>query len=59
MTKLKSPEQLPDLLAELKRQNFYGEIRLTIKAGTVIRLVTEQSQIFFNEGQSHDNRNNR
>jgi hypothetical protein len=46
MTKLKSPEQLPEMLAELKRQGFYGELHITFRCGHVSRIVTEQSQVF-------------
>ena len=58
MTKLSSPEQLPEMLADLKRQGFYGDIHITFRCVNVTRIVTEQSQVFnSNEGSTrNDNR---
>lgn len=59
VTKLKSPDQLPEMLADLQRQGFYGDIHITFRCGNITRVVTEQSQVFnSNEGRtSHENRN--
>ncbi len=57
MTKLNSPEQLPQMLADLKRQGFYGDIHITFRCGNITRIVTEQSQVFTNpnEGRPYNN----
>jgi hypothetical protein len=46
--KISSPSQLPQLLAEFERQEFYGQIHLTFRRGQVTRMTTEQSQLFDN-----------
>jgi hypothetical protein len=64
MTKINSPEQLPQMVAELKRQRFYGQIHLVFRDGKLSRMITEQSQVFDlnsnspEEGTSYDSRNN-
>jgi len=46
MTKINSPDELPQMIAELKRQRFYGNIHITLQAGHISRIVTEHSQVF-------------
>jgi hypothetical protein len=41
-----SPEQLPQLIEDLKRQRFYGDLHLKFRGGHLSRIITEQSQIF-------------
>jgi hypothetical protein len=60
MTKINSPNDLPQMVAELKRQRFYGQIHLVFRNGELSRMITEQSQVFdlnSEEGTSHDYRN--
>jgi hypothetical protein len=45
--------ELPQLLAELKRQHFYGQLHLTFRDGNLSRLVTEHSQIL-DDGATRD-----
>jgi hypothetical protein len=63
MTKINSPDQLPIMVAELKRQRFYGQVHLVFRDGRLSRMITEHSQVFDlsnspEEGTSHDPRNN-
>jgi len=46
MTKLSSPSELPKLIAQLERENFYGEIHLHFRHGEICRIVIEHSQVF-------------
>jgi len=46
MTKIDSPDELPQMIAELKRQRFYGNIHITFQGGHISRIVTEHSQVF-------------
>ena len=46
MTRINSADELPQLVAELKRQRFYGTLHLTFQNGSLTRLVTEHSQVF-------------
>lgn len=34
------------MLAQLRQENFYGDIYLTFRRGEITRIVTEQSQVF-------------
>jgi len=49
MTKINSPDELPQMLAELERKRFYGNLHLTLQAGHITRIVTETSQVFREE----------
>jgi hypothetical protein len=44
--KIQSPSQLPQMLADIERQKFYGQIHLTFRRGQLARIITEQSQVF-------------
>jgi hypothetical protein len=46
---IRSPKDLPELCEELRRQNFYGEVRLIFNRGLLTRMVTEQSQQILQE----------
>jgi hypothetical protein len=46
MTKINSPEQLPEMLSSLEKESFYGEVHLTFRKGALMRIVTEESQVF-------------
>jgi len=57
MIKLNSPDELPQMIADLKKQRFYGNIHITFQAGHVSRIVTEHSQIFRDpqqQGETYD-----
>jgi hypothetical protein len=49
--RLNNPSQLPQMLAELERQTFYGQIHLTFRRGHLARIITEQSQVFNDPNQ--------
>jgi hypothetical protein len=51
-----SPDQIPHLIAELRTNRFYGELKLTFRAGHIARIVTETSQVFDDqrEGTRHN-----
>jgi hypothetical protein len=53
MKKIDSPDQLPQHIEALKRDRFYGEVRITFRAGCISRVVTELSQVF--QGETRDN----
>lgn len=62
MTKINSPDQLPQMFAEMKRQRFFGQIHLVFRDGKLSRMITEHSQVFdlnssLEEGTSNDSRN--
>jgi hypothetical protein len=46
MTKIRHPGEIPQLIEDLKRESFYGELRINFRYGAVTRLVLEQSQVF-------------
>lgn len=62
MTKINSPDQLPQMVADLRRQRFYGQIHLVFRDGKLSRMITEHSQVFDlnsnspEDGTSHDYR---
>ena len=43
---ISSPDQIPQLIEDLKKQRFYGDLHLNFRAGHVSRIITEHSQIF-------------
>jgi len=46
MTKINTPDDLPQMIADLKKQRFYGNIHITFQGGHISRIVTETSQVF-------------
>jgi hypothetical protein len=57
------PDQIPAYLEALRKERFYGSIRIVIKNGEILQMTTEQSTLF-REGNGtykHDHRydNNR
>jgi hypothetical protein len=40
---VRSPQDIPTLCDQLRRENFYGEVRLIFTRGQLTRMVTEQS----------------
>lgn len=46
MTKIHSPEELPQMILELQHDGFYGELQLTFRTGALTRLVLQESQVF-------------
>jgi hypothetical protein len=53
------PQDIPQYLEKLKRDHFYGDIRLCVKRGEVVRLIVEQSILMGetrNERHDDDNK---
>jgi hypothetical protein len=48
---------LPKYLENLKQERFYGDIRLCVKRGAVVRMIVEES-ILMNDGEPRDVNNN-
>jgi hypothetical protein len=51
-------QEIPQYLDKLKRDRFYGDVRLCIKRGEVVRLIVEQS-ILIGEPRNERNDDNK
>jgi hypothetical protein len=57
MTRLSHPDEIPQLIEELKRESFYGALRIEFRYGAITRIVTEQSQVFASNRPQSEVRN--
>jgi hypothetical protein len=57
MTRLSHPGEIPQLIEDLKRESFYGALRIEFRYGQISRIVTEQSQVFAAGRPQHEVQN--
>ena len=57
MRKMNSPDELLQMISDLEAEGFYGELHLTFRHGALMRIVTEESQVFNStKGRTQDER---